>query len=60
MGVVVLVRRGHRVGWLLAPVLYLPATLFMMLPNMRYTVTAQPFVLIFVGAALVAVKNRAR
>jgi hypothetical protein len=60
MGVVVLVRRGHRVGWLLAPVLYLPATLFMMLPNMRYTVTAQPFVLIFVAAALVAVKNRAR
>ena len=52
-GAVALARSGRSVAWLLLPVIYIPATIFMMLPNMRYSVTAQPFVLMFVSASLV-------
>jgi hypothetical protein len=43
--------------WLVA-VLYIPATIFVLLPNMRYVITAQPFHFVFMAIALVAVFDR--
>jgi hypothetical protein len=46
----------NRLQWqLVLPIVYIPATLCFVLTNMRYTVTAQPFVFTFIAMALVKV-----
>ena len=56
-GVVIAWRRGYPMALWLVAVLYIPATILMFLPNMRYVVTAQPFHFIFVAVALIAVAD---
>jgi hypothetical protein len=46
-------RRGDPVGLPLLLVVYVPATIAPMLTNMRYTVTVQPIMFVFVAAALI-------
>jgi hypothetical protein len=57
-GVVISWQRGYPCAIWLVAVLYIPATIFMLLPNMRYMVTAQPFLLIFVAIALASMADR--
>lgn len=52
-GVAIAWRRKQALVMCLLPILYIPATIFMFLPNMRYMVTAQPFVFIFMAVGLV-------
>jgi hypothetical protein len=40
---------------LLLPIAYIPATISFVLTNMRYTITVQPLMFVFVAAAIVAV-----
>ena len=47
-------RRRTPVLWLLIPVLYVPLTICFMLTNMRYSITAQPYVLTFVAVAVLS------
>ena len=56
-GVVIAWRRGYPLAMWLVAVLYIPATIFMFLPNMRYVVTAQPFHFIFMAVALIAMSD---
>jgi hypothetical protein len=51
-GVVVAVRRGADVLLFAALIAYVPATICFMLINMRYSVTVQPYVLLFAAIAL--------
>ena len=51
-GVVVAWRRGQSVGLPLLLIGYLPATLAPVLTNMRYTVTVQPLMFVFVAVAI--------
>jgi hypothetical protein len=46
-------RRGYAVALPLILILYIPATLAFMLTNMRYSITVQPLMFVFVAAALV-------
>src|SRR5262249_55869858 len=52
-GVVVTWRQGRSVGLSLLLILYVPATIAPMLTNMRYTVTIQPLVFMFMAAAII-------
>jgi len=54
-GAAVAVYRRLDVTLLLAGIVYVPLTIFPFLTNMRYTVTAQPVIFVFVAIALVAV-----
>ena len=56
-GVVVAFRRGDRMALPLLLILYVPATLAPVLTNMRYTVTVQPLVLMFVAVAVTAMRR---
>lgn len=53
-GVWVALRRRSPVLWLLVPVAYVPLTIAVVLTNMRYTITVQPLMFVFVAMALVA------
>jgi hypothetical protein len=50
-GVVILWRRGHDIVLPLVLILYVPATIAPLLTNMRYSVTVQPLMFVFVAAA---------
>jgi len=53
--------RTKRAHWLLVlPIAYIPATLCYVLTNMRYTITVQPFVFVFIAIALVPALERMR
>ena len=53
-GIVMAVRQRSAVLGLLVPILYVPLTLCVVLTNMRYTVTVQPLMFVFVAVAVVA------
>lgn len=53
-GIVVAVRQRSAVLGLLLPIFYVPVTICFVLTNMRYTVTVQPLMFVFVAVALVA------
>src|SRR5580704_12481411 len=53
-GMIIGWRRGYRIGLPLLLIAYIPATLAPVLTNMRYTVTVQPLMFIFMAIALVA------
>lgn len=53
-GVGVAFRRCRAALLLLVPILYVPATISFVLTNMRYTITVQPYVFVFVALALIA------
>jgi len=59
-GVVILWRRGADILLPLLLILYVPATIAPLLTNMRYSVTVQPLMFVFVAAALAAARDRAR
>jgi hypothetical protein len=59
-GIAIAIRRGYRLLTLLTPVVYIPLTLGFVLVNMRYSVTVQPYMFVFVAIALDAVVRRAR
>jgi hypothetical protein len=59
-GVYIALRRRMPVWPLLLPILYVPVTIAPVLTNMRYTLTAQPFVFVFIAIALVSVLTRLR
>ena len=54
-GIVVLWRRGAHIALPLLLVLYVPLTIAPLLTNMRYSVTVQPLMFVFVAAALTSV-----
>jgi len=53
-GAVIAVRRRMAVAWLLVPVVYVPLTICFVLTNMRYTITMQPLMFVFVAMAMMA------
>jgi hypothetical protein len=55
LGVVIAWRRGYQLWLPLLLVAYIPATLAPVLTNMRYTVTVQPLMFIFVAIAIMAI-----
>jgi hypothetical protein len=48
-------RRRSAVLWLLLPVVYVPLTICFVLTNMRYSITVQPLIFVFVAIALVGI-----
>lgn len=60
IGVVVGWRRGHRIGLPLLLIGYVPATLAPVLSNMRYTVTVQPLMFVFMALAITALTRTGR
>jgi hypothetical protein len=58
-GIVIGWRRGDHIGLPLLLIVYLPATLAPVLINMRYAVTIQPLMFIFVALAVTAWAPRA-
>jgi hypothetical protein len=60
IGVVMAWRRGHHVGLPLLLIAYLPATLAPVLTNMRYTLTVQPLMFMFIAVAIVALTRSFR
>jgi hypothetical protein len=46
-------RRRSTLLWLLVPIVYVPLTICFVLTNMRYTVTMQPLMFVFVALAIV-------
>ena len=60
IGAIVGWRRGYRVGLPLLLIAYVPATLAPVLTNMRYTVTVQPLMFIFMAIAISALSSLAR
>jgi hypothetical protein len=57
-GVWIAWRRRYAVLPLLLPVVYVPLTIAFVLTNMRYTVSVQPYVFVFVAIALLAVIDK--
>jgi hypothetical protein len=47
-------RRRSALLWLLVPIVYVPLTICFVLTNMRYTVTMQPLMFVFVALSLVS------
>ena len=47
-------RRRSALLWLLVPIVYVPLTICFVLTNMRYTVTMQPLMFVFVAMAVIA------
>jgi hypothetical protein len=58
-GVIVEFLRRGRALILILPILYVPVTICFVLTNMRYTITVQPLMFIFVAIALLALFPRA-
>ena len=56
-GVVVAWRRGEAFWLPLVLVLYVPATLAPVLTNMRYTITVQPLIFMFIALALLSITS---
>ncbi|MEO8681190.1 MAG: glycosyltransferase family 39 protein [Vicinamibacterales bacterium] len=52
-GVIVAWRQRSALLWLLVPVAYVPLTICFVLTNMRYTITVQPLMFVFVALAVV-------
>lgn len=48
-------RRRSALLWLLVPIVYVPLTICFVLTNMRYTVTMQPLMFVFVALTIVTV-----
>lgn len=48
-------RQRSALAWLLLPIAYVPLTICFVLTNMRYTVTMQPLMFVFVALAVVTV-----
>jgi hypothetical protein len=48
-------RRRSALVWLLIPIAYVPLTICFVLTNMRYTVTMQPLMFVFVALAILTV-----
>ena len=59
-GIVILWRRRADILLPLLLILYVPATIAPLLTNMRYSVTVQPLMFVFVAASLIALWKRAR
>ena len=59
-GLIVAVRRRHRLMVLLAPLVYIPVTICPMLVTSRYATTMQPFIFVFIAIALVAAHDLIR
>ena len=59
-GAIVGWRRGYRVGLPLLLIAYIPATLAPVLTNMRYTITVQPLMFIFMAIAIAAAMSFGR
>lgn len=57
-GLVILWRRGADILLPLALILYVPVTIAPLLTNMRYSVTVQPLMFVFVASALLAIRDR--
>jgi len=57
-GVVIAYRRRSAVLWLLLPIAYVPLTICFVLTNMRYTITVQPLMFVFVAMAVLAAAGR--
>jgi hypothetical protein len=53
-GVWIAWRQRSTLLWLLVPIVYVPVTICFVLTNMRYTVTMQPLMFVFVAMAVVA------
>ncbi len=53
VGIPAAVRRGASIGLPLVLIAYIPATLAFVLTNMRYSITVEPLMFVFVAAALV-------
>ncbi|HEX6164824.1 MAG TPA: glycosyltransferase family 39 protein [Vicinamibacterales bacterium] len=53
-GAVIAVRRRMRLALLLVPIVYVPLTICFVLTNMRYTITMQPLMFVFVALAVMA------
>lgn len=53
-GAIVAVKRRSAVAYLLVPIVYVPLTICFVLTNMRYTVTMQPLMFVFVAVAVMA------
>ena len=60
IGAIVGWRRGYQVGLPLLLIAYVPATLAPVLTNMRYTVTVQPLMFVFMAIAITALTGIAR
>jgi hypothetical protein len=58
-GVVLAWRQRSAVLWLLLPILYVPLTICFVLTNMRYSITVQPLIFVFVAIALVRIASSA-
>jgi hypothetical protein len=57
-GVIIAWRRAETIGLPLLLVLYVPATIAPLLTNMRYSVTVQPLMFVFVAVALRTITGR--
>lgn len=57
-GVVLAWRQRSALLWLLVPIAYVPLTICFVLTNMRYTITVQPLMFVFVAVVLVGVERR--
>ena len=53
-GAVIAYRRRSAVLYLLVPIVYVPLTICFVLTNMRYTITMQPLMFVFVAMAVMA------
>jgi hypothetical protein len=53
-GAVLAIRRRSAVLYLLVPIVYVPLTICFVLTNMRYTITMQPLMFVFVAMAVMA------
>ncbi|MBY0493518.1 MAG: glycosyltransferase family 39 protein [Cyanobacteria bacterium] len=53
-GAVIAVRRRMAAAFLLVPIVYVPLTICFVLTNMRYTITMQPLMFVFVAMAMMA------
>ena len=53
-GVAIAWRQRSALLWLLVPIVYVPLTICFVLTNMRYTVTMQPLMFVFVAMVVIA------
>jgi hypothetical protein len=53
-GAIIAIKRRSAVLYLLVPIVYVPLTICFVLTNMRYTITMQPLMFVFVAMAMMA------
>lgn len=53
-GAVIAWRQRSVLCWLLVPIAYVPLTICFVLTNMRYTITMQPLMFVFIAVALIS------